>query len=122
MKSTKEKLNDPRLLEIFKEATITIPLIDVIQNMTSYSKFVNYLHTPSREPKRVNLSKSTNTILLNDIPQKRRDPRTTLIACEIGGIIFNRSLLDLRANVSVMPKPLYDKFKFEDLKIIILEL
>ena len=39
LKSTKEKPSDPRLLEIFKEATITIPLIDAIQNIPSYSKF-----------------------------------------------------------------------------------
>ena len=38
LKSTKEKPRDPRLLEIFKEATTSIPLIDAIQNIPSSFK------------------------------------------------------------------------------------
>ena len=63
-----------------------------------------------------------SSILLDDIPRKRRDPGAPLITCEIGGMIFNRSLLDSTASVNVMPKALYDKFKFGDLEPIILEL
>ena len=37
-------------------------------------------------------------------------------------MIFNRSLLDLGARVNVMPKILYDKFKFGDVEPIMLEL
>ena len=122
LKSTKEKPSEPRLLEIFKEATITIPLSDAIQNIPSYSNFVKDLCTPSRKPKRVHLSESVSSILLDDIPRKRRDPGAPLITCEIGGMIFNRSLLDSRASVNVMPKALYDKFKFGDLEPIMLEL
>ena len=44
------------------------------------------------------------------------------LSCEIGGMIFNRSLLDSRASVNVMPKALYEKFKFGDLEPIMLEL
>ena len=122
LKSTKEKPSDSRLLEILKEATITIPLSDAIQNIPSYSKFVKDLCTPSRKPKRVHLSESVSSILLDDIPRKRRDPGAPLITCEIGGMIFNRPLLDSGASVNVMPKALYDKFKFGDLEPIMLEL
>ena len=61
-------------------------------------------------------------MLLNEMPIKRRDPRAPLIVCEIRGMIFNRSLLDSGASVNVMPKALYDKFKFGDLEPIMLEL
>ena len=37
LKSTKEKPQDPHLLEIFMEASITIPLIYAIKNIPSYS-------------------------------------------------------------------------------------
>ena len=111
-----------RLLEIFKEATITIPLIGDIQNIPSYSKFVKDLCTPSRKPKQVHFSESGSSILLDDIPQKRRDLGVPLIECEIGGMIFNTYLLDSGARVNVMHEALYDKFKFGDLEPILLEL
>ena len=63
LKSTKEKPNDPCLLEIFKEATTSIPLIDDIQNIPSFFKFVKDLCTPSRKPKQVHLSESVSSIL-----------------------------------------------------------
>ena len=109
------------LLEIFEKATITIPLIDSISNIPYYFKFSKDLCTSSRKPMRVHLSKSVSSILLNDIPRKRRDLGAPLIACEIERIIFNRSLLDSRTSVNVMPKYLYDTFKFGDLEPIILE-
>ena len=46
LKSAQEKPSDPCILDIFKETHITIPLIDTIQNIPSYSKFVKgSLHT-----------------------------------------------------------------------------
>ena len=74
---------------------------------------------PSRKPKRVHLFESISSILLDHIPRKRRDPRAPLIACEIGTMIFNRTLLDSGASSNVMPKALYDKFKFGDLEPIL---
>ena len=74
------------------------------------------------KPKEVHLFESLNSILLNDIPKKGKDLEASLVACEIGGIIFNMSILDLRAWVHVMPNPLYDKFQFGDLEPIILVL
>ena len=55
LKSAKERPSDPHLLEIFKESTITIPLIDDIQNIPSYFEFVKDLFTPSRKTKRFHI-------------------------------------------------------------------
>ena len=122
LKSAREKPDDSHLLQIFKETTITIPLIDAVQNIPSISKFLKELCTPTRKPKRIQLSERVSAMLLNEMPIKRRDPGAPLIGCEIGGMIFNRSLLDSGASVNVMPKALYDKFKFGDLEPIMLEL
>ena len=40
-------------------------------------------------------------------------PRSTLIKCEIGVVRFDRSLLDLGTSRDIMPKTIYDEFKFE---------
>ena len=97
-------------------------MIDAVQNIPSISKFLKELCTPTRKPKRIQLSERVSAMLLNEMPIKRRDPGAPLIGCKIGGMIFNRSLLDSGANVNVMPKALYDKFKFGDLEPIMLEL
>ena len=77
---------------------------------------------PPRKPKGVHLYENISSIFLNDFPRKRRDPEVSLTVCEIGGMILNRSLLDSGASVNVLPKILYDKFKFGDLAPIMLEL
>ena len=63
-----------------------------------------------------------SSILLNEIPQKKKDLGAPLITCDIGGMKFSRSLLDSGASVNLLPKALYDKFKFGELEPIFLEL
>jgi len=48
------------LLELFKEATIMIPLANEIQKVPSYSKFFKELSTTSKKQKRVQISKNTS--------------------------------------------------------------
>ena len=63
-----------------------------------------------------------SSIILNEIPQKKKDPSAPLITCDIGGMKFSRSLLDSGANVNLLPKALYDMLKFGELEPIFLEL
>ena len=79
LKSAREKSDDSHLLQIFKETTITIPLIDAVQNIPSISKFLKELCTPTRKPKRIQLSERVSAMLLNEMPIKRRDPGAPLI-------------------------------------------
>ena len=66
--------SDDTLLEAFRQVTITIPLVDVIQNILSYAKFYKGLCTPTRKPKRIHMSETISSIMLSTLPRKRRDP------------------------------------------------
>ena len=62
------------------------------------------------------LVKDVNAILLNQLPQKMKDPGVPLISCVIGGITFDRALLDLRASMNLLPTWVYEKFRIGELK------
>ena len=45
-----------------------------------------------------------------------KDPCALLISCIIGGITFDRALLDLRASVNLLSNLIYEKFRIGELK------
>ena len=100
--------SDDTLLEAFRQVTITLPFVDVIQHILSYAKFLKGLCTPTRKPKHIHMSETISSIMLSTLPHKRRDPGAPMISCEIGGRTFTRSLLDTGASVNILPKGVYD--------------
>ena len=100
--------SDDTLLEAFRQVTITIPLVDAIQHISSYAKFVKGLCTPTRKPKGIHMSETISSIMRSTLPSKRRDPGAPMIRCEIGGRTFTRSLLDTGASVNILLKGVYD--------------
>ena len=63
--------SDDTLLEAFRQVTIIIPLVDVIQHIPSYVKFLKGLCTPTRMPKRIHMSETISSIMLSTLPRKR---------------------------------------------------
>ena len=61
---------DDTLLEAFRQVTITIPLVDAIQHIPSYAKFLKGLCTPKRKPKRIHMSETISPIMLSTLPRK----------------------------------------------------
>ena len=75
----KNSETDDNLLDAFKKVTITIPLIDAIKHIPSYAKFLKGMCTPHRNPKRIQLSETVSSIIMNSLPIKKRDPRAPMI-------------------------------------------
>ena len=75
--------SDDTLLEAFRQVTITIPLVDAIQHIPSYAKFLKGLCTPKRKPKRIHMSETISSIMLSMLPHKGCDPEAPMISCEI---------------------------------------
>ena len=113
---------DDHLLDAFKKVTITIPVIDVIKHISSYVKFLKGICTPHRNPRRIQLSETVSSIMMNSLPIKKRDPRAPMITSEIGGMSFTRSLLDTGASINILPKVLFDRHHVEELQPFIVEL
>ena len=100
--------SDDTLFEAFRNVTITIPLVDAIQHIPSYTKFLKGLCTPTRKPKRMYMSETISSIMLSMLPRKRCDPGDPMVSCEIGGRTFTQSLLHTVASVNILVKGVYD--------------
>ena len=96
---------DDNLLDAFKKVTITIPLIDGMEHIPSYAKFLKGICTPHRNPRRIQLSETVSSIMTSTLPIKKRDLGAPMITSEIGGMFFTRSLLDTGASINILPKP-----------------
>ena len=120
----KDKTNetDDNLLDAFKKVTMTIPLIDAIKHIPSYAKFLKGICTPHRNPRRIQLSETVSSIMLNALPIKKRDPGAPIITSKIGGMSFTRSLLDTGASISILPKGVFDRHHVGELQHFFVEL
>ena len=81
--------------------------------------FLRNFCTQKREPriiKKIMLSEDVSAVLLNLLSQKMKDPDASLISCIVGGITFDRALLDLGASVNLLPTLIYEKFEIGELK------
>ena len=114
--------SDDTLLEAFRHVTITIPLVDVIQHIPSYTKFIKGLCTPTRKRKRIHMSETISSIMLSMLPCKQRDSEALMISCEIGGMTFTRSLLDTGASVNILLKGVYDICPLGELQPLFIKL
>ena len=72
------------------------------------------MYTLKREPqatsKKVQLLKNVSAMVLNQLPRKLKDPGAPLISCDIGGVTFDKALLDLGVSVNLLPTFIYEQF------------
>ena len=118
----KNSETDDNLLGTFKKVTIAIPLIDVIKHIPSYAKFLKGICTPHRNHKRLQLSETVSSIMMNALPIKKRDLGAPMITSEIGGMAFTRSLLDTWASINILPKAVFDRHHVGELQPFLVEL
>ena len=120
----KPRLNESNdnLLEAFKKVTIIIPLIDAIKHILSYAKFLKGICTPHRNPRKIQLSETVSSIMMNFIPIKKRDPRAPMIMSEIGGMSFTTSFLDTVVSINILLKFVFDLHHVGELQPFLVEL
>ncbi|XP_012829654.1 PREDICTED: uncharacterized protein LOC105950833 [Erythranthe guttata] len=92
-----------------KEIRINIPLIEALQQMPKWVKFVKELVTKGQKlqgNEMIQLTEQCSAILTRPLPQKLGDPGKFTIPCTIGDKFF-RSLIDLGASINLMPFSTY---------------
>ncbi|KAH9724538.1 hypothetical protein KPL70_007523 [Citrus sinensis] len=100
------------ILEIFKQVSVNIPLLDAIKQVPSYAKFRKDLCTKKRNihvQKKAFLTENVSSILQHKIPLKCKDPSSPTISCSIGNYKIENALLDLRASVNLLPYSIFVK-------------
>ncbi|CAN6440702.1 unnamed protein product [Victoria cruziana] len=110
------------MLETFRSVRINLPLLDAIQQVPAYARFLKELCARKRKSRRVPecvmLSAGTSSLLQRRLPPKLEDPGAPIIPCMLGDIHVERALLDLGASVNVLPGCFYDACQLEGLKPI----
>ena len=92
-----------KIHEIFNQVKISVPLLDAMQPVPSYAKFLKDMCTKKRKtnvPKKIFLATNISELLSNQAPIKYKDLGCPTISCTICQIEIIRALLDLRASIN----------------------
>ena len=108
-----------KILEVFKQVRINIPLLEAIQQIPTYAKVLKDLCTFKRTtnvPKKAFLAQQCSSIITTSTPIKYKDPRCPTISCQIGDHHIEQALLDLGASVNLLPYSIYEELGLGELK------
>ncbi|KAJ1700987.1 hypothetical protein LUZ63_000766 [Rhynchospora breviuscula] len=108
-----------RFWEMLREVHITIPFADVFTKVPIYAKFLKELCTGKRsleELKTVVLTDRSSEALKSKMPPKLEDPGRFALTCVIGNAIIKQALCDMGASVSLMPKTVFERIGFGELR------
>ena len=105
------------LVEMIQKIHVNVPLLDVM-HVPTYARYIkdiinNRWPLPTSEV--VKLTEECSAAILNQPPEKKKDPGCPTITCSIGAQHFGRALCDLGASVSMMPKAVYEKLNLTHL-------
>ncbi|XP_060960810.1 uncharacterized protein LOC115719782 [Cannabis sativa] len=101
-----------RFLDVLKQLHINIPLVEALEQMPNYVKFLKDILTKKRrlgELETVALTEGCSAMLKSKIPHKLKDPGSFTIPISIGGWDVGRALCDLGASINLMPMSIFKK-------------
>ncbi|GJX69614.1 putative nucleotidyltransferase, ribonuclease H [Tanacetum coccineum] len=119
LEKEKEKEQFRKFLKKFQQLSINIPFIKALEQMPIYAKFMKDLLSKKgrmEETSRITLNERFSAILLNEIPLKEKDPGSFTIPCIIGNVGIKKALVDLGANISLMPYSMFTRLCLRELK------
>ena len=93
-----------------KQLHINIPLVEALEQMPNYAKFMKDLVTKKRrfgEFETVALTEECSAILQNKLPPTLKDPGNFTIPYSIGNHYFGKNLCDLGASINLMPMSIF---------------
>ena len=107
------------ILEVLRQVKVNIPLLDLINQVPAYAKFLKDLCTIKKGlsiEKKAFLTEHVSAIIQSKYPVKYKDPGSPIIPVNIGGNCIDKSLLDLGASVNLMPYSVYNQLGLGELK------
>ncbi|XP_062093785.1 uncharacterized protein LOC133799807 [Humulus lupulus] len=99
-----------KFLDILRQLHINIPLVEALEQMPNYVKFMKDILTKKRrlgEFETVALTKECSSFLQNKLPPKMKDPGSFTIPCTIGNSYCGMALCDLGASINLMPMSIF---------------
>ena len=93
--STDEQFS--RFVEIIQQVNINVPLIDVMK-VPTYARCIKDIinnKRPLPTTKVIKLTEACSAVILQQLPEKKKDPGFPTIKCSIGTQNFDKALCDL---------------------------
>ena len=119
LRSKKKVSQQAGILEVLRHVKVNIPLLDIIKQVPAYAKFLKDLCTIKKGlgiEKKAFLTEQVIAIIQRKNPVKYKDPGSPTISVNIGGTRIDKSLLDLGANVNLLPYSVYKQLGLGELK------
>ena len=103
---------------MLKQLSINFSLVEALEQMPDYAKFMKDLVTKKRsvtfeDDDRI---QHCSVIATRSLVQKKEDPGAFTIPCIVGSLHFAKALCDLGASINLMPLSIYKKLGLGDLK------
>ena len=101
-----------KFLSYLKQVHINLPLVDVLQGIPRYAKYVKEIVANKRrltEYETVALTEECRSRIKNRLPKNLKDPSSFTVQITIGQSVHARGLSDLGASINLMPLSLYLK-------------
>lgn len=100
-----------KFMAMLKQLIINLPLVEALEQMPGYAKFMKDLVTKKRT---VSFKAEDNlyhcgAISMSSLVQKKVDPGAFTIPCTIGPLDFAKALCDLGESINLMPLANYKK-------------
>ncbi|KAI3669088.1 hypothetical protein L6452_40311 [Arctium lappa] len=111
LRNQRDELQFKKFLDFFKQLHINIPLVEAIEQMPNYAKFLKDILSKKKrlnEYKTIALTEKCSAMLFSKIPPKLKDPGTFTIPCSIGGKEVGKALCDLGASINLMPSSVFN--------------
>ncbi|XP_070024871.1 uncharacterized protein [Nicotiana sylvestris] len=98
-----------KIIDMMKSLSINVPLVEAIEQMPNYAKFMKDFVTKKRsmDCETIKMTHQVSAIVHLMAPELE-DPGTFTIPCTIGSVEFAKALCDLGASINLMP---YSVFK-----------
>ena len=110
LRAPKKVNNHSEIYELFKQVKLNIPLLDVINQIPSYAKFLKDLCTVKRKlgvNKEAFMTEQSTSLIQNNFPPKYKDPGSPTISIVVGNSKLGHALVDLGASVNLLPCSVY---------------
>ncbi|KAK8544378.1 hypothetical protein V6N13_056160 [Hibiscus sabdariffa] len=116
----KEKQAEEKdILDIFRKVELNIPLLEVIQKIPRYARFLKDLCTNKQKlmgHEKINLGENVSAVLTRRLLPKLKDQGMFTIPCKIGKVGIKRAMCDLGVSINVMPLSVYKTLSADPLK------
>ncbi|KAL4272605.1 hypothetical protein GQ457_13G015840 [Hibiscus cannabinus] len=121
LKKQKHDYQFKKFLDILKQVHINMPLVEALQQMPNYAKFLKDMVTRKKRIEEFETAAATETCLAlmhNKVPAKKTEPGSFTIECFIGHNYPTKALCDPGASINLMPKSVFQKLGIGEAKPI----